>query len=36
MKTGYKGEQDLFVARLCYEILIRNYKEVQSAIQSVE
>ena len=28
MKAGYKGEQDLFVARLCFEVLIRNYKEV--------
>jgi nitrogen regulatory protein PII len=35
MKSGYSGEQDLFVFRLCCEILIRNYKNKQAAIDKV-
>jgi hypothetical protein len=27
MKSGYKGEQEMFVARLCFEVLIRSYKD---------
>jgi len=33
MKSGYKGEQDLFVARLCFEVLIRNYKDNSGVTQ---
>jgi len=40
MKSGYKGEQDIFVARLCFEILVRNYKksvdEIQALIEQVK
>lgn len=32
MKSGYYGEQDLFVIRLCLEVLVRNYKNKQFAI----
>jgi len=35
MLTGYKNEQDLFVARLCLEVLIRNYKDQQRALSTV-
>jgi nitrogen regulatory protein PII len=27
MKSGYNGEQDLFVTRLAFEVLVRNYKK---------
>lgn len=27
MKRGYQGEEDLFVVRLCFEVLIRNRKD---------
>jgi hypothetical protein len=36
MKSGYQGEQDLFVVRLCLEILIRNYKKAEFALSAVE
>lgn len=35
MKSGYQGEQDLFVVRLCFEILIRNYKNKEAALAKV-
>ena len=35
MKSGYHGEQDLFVFRLCCEILIRNYRKKSVAIDGV-
>ena len=35
MKSGYQGEQDLFVVRLCLEVLIRNYKDEESALNQV-
>ena len=35
MQSGYKGEQDLFVARLCFEVLIRNYKD-KSGLTKIE
>lgn len=35
MKSGYHGEQDLFVVRLCFETLIRNYKNKEGALAKV-
>ena len=35
MNSGYQGEQDLFVARLCLEVLVRNYKEPSTALARV-
>ena len=35
MKTGYAGEQDLFVARICFEVLVRNYKMPVNDIQAM-
>ena len=34
MKSGYASEQDLFVTRLCFEVLIRNQKD-KTGIQQV-
>ena len=35
MKSGYKNEQDLYVARLCFEVLIRNHKD-QTGVKMVQ
>ena len=35
MKGGYPGEQDLFVARLCFEIFVRNHKSSKENIESM-
>ena len=35
MKSGYPGEQDLFVARLCFEVLVRNHKKTPEEIETM-
>ena len=34
MKSGYTGERDLFVTRLCLEVLVRNYRDGQGLSQA--
>ena len=34
MKSGYHGERDLFVTRLCLEFLVRNYTKPPLAVEA--